>query len=293
MRDGRPPFGILFQSGALWTSMSVLENVTLPMDLQGYSTPAARAALARFKLALVGPRRRRGPLPGEPERRDAQARRARAGARARSERAVSRRALRRIGSLDFAAARRARSRVARRARYHGRSGHARAGRASTASPTACCSSTARRIARWRWEVPPSWRDPRTAARCAISWRDPGRVHSAHGGRKMTKPGATLIGVFVLGAIALIVAGVLFFGSGAVRGEAHPDGELLPRLGRRIARRRAGDVSRRARRRSEIAWAIRIDPDTGESHHSGQHGAVARNGNGLRRRHRRRDEEADP
>ncbi len=54
MRDGPPPFGILFQSGALWTSMSVLENVTLPMDLQGYSIPAARPALARFKLALVG-----------------------------------------------------------------------------------------------------------------------------------------------------------------------------------------------------------------------------------------------
>lgn len=54
MRDGLPPFGILFQSGALWTSMSVLENVTLPMDLQGYSVPAARPALALFKLALVG-----------------------------------------------------------------------------------------------------------------------------------------------------------------------------------------------------------------------------------------------
>ena len=54
MREGAPPFGILFQNGALWTSMSVLENVTLPMDLLGYSVPAARAALARFKLALVG-----------------------------------------------------------------------------------------------------------------------------------------------------------------------------------------------------------------------------------------------
>jgi phospholipid/cholesterol/gamma-HCH transport system ATP-binding protein len=54
MRDGGPPFGILFQSGALWTSMSVLENVIMPMDLQGYSIPSARPALARFKLALVG-----------------------------------------------------------------------------------------------------------------------------------------------------------------------------------------------------------------------------------------------
>lgn len=54
MRHGPPPFGILFQSGALWTSMSVLENVTVPMDLHGYSIPAARPALARSKLALVG-----------------------------------------------------------------------------------------------------------------------------------------------------------------------------------------------------------------------------------------------
>ena len=54
MQQGAPPFGILFQSGALWTSMTVLENVTLPMDLLGHSAPAARPALARFKLALVG-----------------------------------------------------------------------------------------------------------------------------------------------------------------------------------------------------------------------------------------------
>jgi len=54
MTIGAPPFGILFQSGALWSSMTVLENVTMPMDLLDYSAPAARAALARFKLALVG-----------------------------------------------------------------------------------------------------------------------------------------------------------------------------------------------------------------------------------------------
>jgi len=58
MQDGLPPFGVLFQGGALWTSMTVLENVMLPMDLYGYSLPAARPALARFKLALAG-------LPGQ------------------------------------------------------------------------------------------------------------------------------------------------------------------------------------------------------------------------------------
>ena len=54
MREGGAPFGVLFQGGALWTSMSVLENVILPMELHAYSLPAARAELARFKLALVG-----------------------------------------------------------------------------------------------------------------------------------------------------------------------------------------------------------------------------------------------
>jgi|KBSSwiStaDraftv2_1062776.scaffolds.fasta_scaffold77847_3 phospholipid/cholesterol/gamma-HCH transport system ATP-binding protein len=54
MEAGRPPFGVLFQNGALWTSMTVEENVTLPMELQRYSTSSARPALARFKLALVG-----------------------------------------------------------------------------------------------------------------------------------------------------------------------------------------------------------------------------------------------
>ena len=54
MGHGRPPFGVLFQNGALWSSMTTLENVMLPMDLHGHAIPAARPALARFKLALVG-----------------------------------------------------------------------------------------------------------------------------------------------------------------------------------------------------------------------------------------------
>jgi phospholipid/cholesterol/gamma-HCH transport system ATP-binding protein len=52
--EGPPPFGVLFQNGALWSSMTTLENVMLPMDLHGHARPAARATLARFKLALVG-----------------------------------------------------------------------------------------------------------------------------------------------------------------------------------------------------------------------------------------------
>jgi phospholipid/cholesterol/gamma-HCH transport system ATP-binding protein len=54
MARGAPPFGVLFQNGALWTSMTVEENVMLPLELQRRSTPAERRALARFKLSLVG-----------------------------------------------------------------------------------------------------------------------------------------------------------------------------------------------------------------------------------------------
>jgi phospholipid/cholesterol/gamma-HCH transport system ATP-binding protein len=51
---GAPPFGVLFQNGALWTSMTVEENVTLPMEMQSHLRADVRVALARYKLALVG-----------------------------------------------------------------------------------------------------------------------------------------------------------------------------------------------------------------------------------------------
>jgi phospholipid/cholesterol/gamma-HCH transport system ATP-binding protein len=53
-------FGVLFQSGALWSSMTVAQNVALPLRML---TPLERSsieALARVKLALVG-------LPGSDE----------------------------------------------------------------------------------------------------------------------------------------------------------------------------------------------------------------------------------
>jgi phospholipid/cholesterol/gamma-HCH transport system ATP-binding protein len=47
-------FGIMYQQGALWTSMTLAENVALP--LQTYTTlePGAIGEVAEFKLALVG-----------------------------------------------------------------------------------------------------------------------------------------------------------------------------------------------------------------------------------------------
>lgn len=47
-------FGVLFQSGALWSSMSVAENVALPLRMFTRLDNAAIDALVRLKLALVG-----------------------------------------------------------------------------------------------------------------------------------------------------------------------------------------------------------------------------------------------
>ena len=47
-------FGVLFQSGALWSSLTVGENVALPLQMLTKLDPAAIAALVRLKLALVG-----------------------------------------------------------------------------------------------------------------------------------------------------------------------------------------------------------------------------------------------
>jgi phospholipid/cholesterol/gamma-HCH transport system ATP-binding protein len=47
-------FGILFQSGALWSSMTLLENVTLPLSEHTNLLPEQVKTIARLKLALVG-----------------------------------------------------------------------------------------------------------------------------------------------------------------------------------------------------------------------------------------------
>src|SRR3954452_4653000 len=47
-------FGVLFQSGALWSSLTVGENVALPLQMFTKLSPAAIPRLVRLKLALVG-----------------------------------------------------------------------------------------------------------------------------------------------------------------------------------------------------------------------------------------------
>jgi phospholipid/cholesterol/gamma-HCH transport system ATP-binding protein len=47
-------FGVLFQGGALWSSMTAEQNVSLPLQMFSKLPPDEIAALARLKLALVG-----------------------------------------------------------------------------------------------------------------------------------------------------------------------------------------------------------------------------------------------
>lgn len=47
-------FGVLFQSGALWSSMTLAENVALPLEQYTKLDPAHVRELVSFKLALVG-----------------------------------------------------------------------------------------------------------------------------------------------------------------------------------------------------------------------------------------------
>jgi len=47
-------FGVLYQSGALWSSMTLAENVALPLGEYTNLSPAEIRDLVSFKLALVG-----------------------------------------------------------------------------------------------------------------------------------------------------------------------------------------------------------------------------------------------
>lgn len=58
-------FGVLFQNGALWSSMTVAENVALPLQMFTRLDPAGVAALVRLKLALAGMAGAGGRMPSE------------------------------------------------------------------------------------------------------------------------------------------------------------------------------------------------------------------------------------
>jgi phospholipid/cholesterol/gamma-HCH transport system ATP-binding protein len=54
LRDVQRRMGVMFQSGALFGSMNLLENVMLPMEMFTDLPPDAREVVARVKLGLVG-----------------------------------------------------------------------------------------------------------------------------------------------------------------------------------------------------------------------------------------------
>jgi phospholipid/cholesterol/gamma-HCH transport system ATP-binding protein len=62
---GRPSFGVMFQAGALFGSMTVEENVGLPLREWSDLPADAIAALARAKLRLVGLEQAANKLPSE------------------------------------------------------------------------------------------------------------------------------------------------------------------------------------------------------------------------------------
>jgi len=47
-------FGVLFQGGALWSSMNLLENVSLPLETHTDLSESEVARVAEYKLGLVG-----------------------------------------------------------------------------------------------------------------------------------------------------------------------------------------------------------------------------------------------
>ena len=61
----RPPFGVMFQSGALIGSLSVGENVGLPLEEWTSLVPEAIGAIVRAKLRLVGLGGTQDKLPSE------------------------------------------------------------------------------------------------------------------------------------------------------------------------------------------------------------------------------------
>lgn len=58
-------FGVLFQSGALWSSMTVAENVALPLQMFTSLAADAIAVLVQLKLSFVGMGAAAGRMPSE------------------------------------------------------------------------------------------------------------------------------------------------------------------------------------------------------------------------------------
>ena len=134
-------FGVLFQSGALWSSMTLAENIGLVLGEYTDFSPAEIREIARLKLALVGLERLRGLLPGGDFRRHVQARRPGPRPGAGPGRAVLRRALGRPGPDQLAQPGRADPAAPRQPRARRSWSSPTSWPASSPSPTTRCSWT--------------------------------------------------------------------------------------------------------------------------------------------------------
>ena len=91
-------FGVLFQSGALWSSMTVAENVALPLQMFTHLGGEAIDMLVDLKLSLVGLSGAANAMPSELSRWHAQASGTGSSACAGPRNPVLRRTLSRTGS---------------------------------------------------------------------------------------------------------------------------------------------------------------------------------------------------
>ena len=103
--------GVLFQSGALWSSMTLAENIGLPLEEYTDLNPAEIREVASLKLALVGLKGFEDYYPSRDQRRHAEARRPGPGHGAGSRDAFLRRAFGGPRSDQLAPARRFDSRA--------------------------------------------------------------------------------------------------------------------------------------------------------------------------------------
>ena len=85
--------GVLFQGGALWSAMTLSENIGLLLEEYTDLTPAEIRQVASLKLALVGLKGFEDYYPSRDQRRHAEARRVGSGHGSRSRHPVLRRAV--------------------------------------------------------------------------------------------------------------------------------------------------------------------------------------------------------
>ena len=200
----RRRFGVLFQSGALFGSMTLAQNVALP--LAHVDRPRRRRDRHhRARQAAPGrPRGLREPPAGGALRRHEEARRHRARARARPAAAVPRRAVGGPRPGELGRARRADLDAEPQPRHDHRHRHARACRASSRSPSAASCSTA---------TPAASSPAATRASCAITATIP-RVRAFFNRQARAELMATTatnhwkLGLFVVVGVVALIGGAL-------------------------------------------------------------------------------------